>query len=253
MSAGKPFGDLAEVYDSLIDWPQRLEHESGFYRRWFDPSVQRIVDTACGPGHHAALFHGWGLQVEGADVSSEMIDRARRRYGQPPGLGWAVRSFDRPIESQAPFDAAICVGNSLALADDQAVVRSAIAQMLAVLRPSGLLVVQVLNLWALADGPCRWQKCRRMATEQGELLVVKGVHRSGTRGYVDLVVASLTDPPSMQTESVRFLGLEAAELGQAASDAGAEGIEFFGGYDGRPYRREESGDLIAVAQRREQR
>ena len=38
---------------------------------------------------------------------------------------------------------------------------TAIRQMLAAVRPGGVLVVQLLNLWRLPDGPCVWQKCQR--------------------------------------------------------------------------------------------
>ena len=119
-----------------------------------------MIDVACGTGHHAAMFHSWGLRVEGADLSPAMIDRAKAKFGQPQGLRWTVRAFDQPIEPAEPFDVAVCVGNSLALAPDMATVERAIRQMLAAVREGGAIVVQVLNLWRLPDGPCVWQKCR---------------------------------------------------------------------------------------------
>ena len=42
-----------------------------------------------------------------------------------------------------------------------AAARRAVAEMLAAVRPGGAVVVQVLNLWRLPDGPCVWQKRRR--------------------------------------------------------------------------------------------
>ena len=118
-----------------------------------------MLDAACGTGHHAALFHSWGLGVEGADLSPAMIDRARN-FGQPQGLHWSVRAFDAPVAAAEPFDVAVCVGNSLSLAPDIAVAGRAIGQMLSAVRRGGAVVIQVLNLWRLPDGPCVWQKCR---------------------------------------------------------------------------------------------
>ena len=156
--SGKLFDDLTEVYEALVDWPRRLAREEPFYRRWFQRcDVHRVLDTACGTGHHAAMFHRWGLTVQGADLSTAMIAQARDRYGEPPGLRWAVRSFDQPQGADEPFDAAICAGNSLALAPDRPTVQRALQQMLAAVRPAGLVVVHVLNLWRLPDGPCVWQ------------------------------------------------------------------------------------------------
>jgi len=242
------FDDLTDVYEEMINWPKRLAYEEPLFRRLFeDAKVRNVVDTACGTGQHAAMFHSWGLRVEGADISGNMLRRARDRHGEPPGLSWVVRGFDQPIESAEPFDAAVCIGNSLALAPDNATVQQAIRQMLAAVRDQGIVVIHVLNLWRLPDGPCVWQKCRRAAISDREVLIVKGVHRCGSQGYVELVVAEVTGDPNMQSESVPFLGLEAPELERMAIEAGATRVRFYGGYQHRPFDREKSIDLIVVA------
>lgn len=244
------FGDLSDVYEAMIDWPKRLAAEAPFYRRWFERvGVASVLDAACGTGRHAAMFHSWGLRVEGADVSQEMIDRARAFVGEPPGLRWAVRAFDQPVLPAEPFDAAICVGNSLALAPGVDVAGRAIRELMAAVRPGGALVIHLLNLWRLPDGPCVWQKCQRAALARGDVLIVKGVHRCGGRGFVDLVVAGLPDGGRRHTESVPLLGLEAADLERMARQSGAAAVSFFGGYQGQPYQRQESQDLVMVAQR----
>jgi SAM-dependent methyltransferase len=240
--------DLTDVYEAMIDWPKRLAHETPFYRRWFDRcGVRSVVDVACGTGRHAAMFHQWQLRVEGADLSPNMIDRARRQFGEPPGLRWVVRGFDSPIEPAEPFDAALCVGNSLALAPDAATAGRAVEQMFAAVRPGGLVVIQVLNLWRLPDGPCVWQKCQAAVMPQGEMLIVKGVNRGGNRGYVELIVADRAEGTLTNSESVPFLGLEAAELQQMLRQAGAADVQCFGGYQQQPYDRQQSVDLIAIA------
>ena len=248
MTTAELFRDLTDVYESLVDWGARLAREEPFYRRVFAAhDVRRVVDVACGTGHHAAMFQRWGLSVEGADFSVAMIERARRRHGESPDLRWAVRSFDQPIGAVEPFDAAICAGNSLALAADRPMVGRTLQQMFAALHPDGVAVVHVLNLWRLPDGPCVWQKCQRTVLPQGEMLIVKGVHRSGRQGFVDLIVTGLTPATEMHAESAPLLGLEAGELEALARAAGASRCEFFGGYQGEPYVRESSVDLILVA------
>lgn len=243
------FDDLTDVYEAMIDWPKRLEHEGAFYRGLCERIEARtVVDVACGTGRHADLLHGWGLHVEGADLSPRMIARARETFGEPEGLRWAVRGFDRPIAG-GPFDAAVCVGNSLALAPDAATAGRAVGAMLAAVRAGGLVVVHVLNLWRLPDGPCVWQKCKRTTIRGEDVLVVKGVHRCGARGYVDLVVTRLEGEPRMQAECVPFLGIEAAELERMAREAGADDVRFFGGYREEPYDRAQSVDLVMVAGR----
>ena len=242
-----PFAELSLIYDALIDWPKRLAREEPFYRRVFERiGVQSVLDAACGSGRHAAMFHGWGLRVEAADLSGEMIELARRRFGNPPSLRWVVRGFDRPVPS-APFDAAVCVGNSLALAPDRRTAAEAVRQLLAAVRPGGAALVHLLNLWRLPDGPCVWQTIKRAAVAGCELLLVKGVHRCGSGGFVDLVVVPAAADTPPHTESVPLLGIEAAELEQMARDAGAETVRLYGDYQHAPYDRARSCDLIMLA------
>jgi len=264
--AESPFQDLTAVYDLLVDWPKRLAREEPFYRRLFERiGARRVADVACGTGRHAAMFHSWGLSVEGSDVDPKMIELARAKSrsgkGSDPlglrgltplrtgGLRFVVRGFEEPIRAAEPFDVALCVGNSLALAPDAATAARAVREMLAAVRDGGAVVVHVLNLWRLPDGPCVWQKCLRAALAQGDVLIAKGVHRSGTRGYVDLIVAPVDAPEQVHSESVPLLGIEAAELSRMAAEAGASDVQLFGGYDEKPYEPLESTDLILVATR----
>lgn len=255
-----------EVYDALIDWPKRLANETPFYRQLIDEiGARRTLDAACGTGHHAALLHSWGLEVEGADSSPAMIAFCRAHRGEPAGLRWVERSFlAAPGADEASFDLVICVGNSLALATDAAsqgdaaaeradrlnAVGRAVAAMLARLRPGGALVLQVLNLWRLAEGPTLWQKSLRVTIDGREHLVFKGVHRAGGFGYVDLIDAIPDDEPlRANVESARFVGLTAEEVEAMCRAGGASTVAFFGGYDRVAYDPQRSTDLIVVARR----
>ncbi len=242
-----PFDDLSAVYDALIDWPKRLAREEPFYRQVFEQAgVQSVVDVACGSGRHAAMFHDWGLRVEAADVSHEMIELARCRFGEPPGLRWVVRGFDLPVAS-GPFDAAVCVGNSLALAPDRRTAAEAVRQMLAAVRPGGMIVVQVLNLGRLPEGPCVWQIVKRATLAERDLLLVKGVHRCGSGGFVDLVVVPLDAEGSPHAESVPLLAIDSDDLQQMARSAGAAEVALYGNYQRTPFDSGQSPDIIVVA------
>lgn len=244
------FDPWADAYEAMIDWPKRLANEEPFYRWLFERAgVRRVLDTACGTGHHAAMFHRWGLEVEAADISPAMIERCRGQWGEPQGLRWVVRGFDQPA-GEGQFDAAICIGNSLALAPDLAGVQGAIRNMLNAVRPGGVVAFHVLNLWRLPEGLCQWQKCQRASLGGQDHLIIKGVHRSGGRGYVDMLVTRLdATPPELRTDTVPFLGLHAPDLESAARSAGAAQVERFGTYRRDAYAQDQSPDLIVVATR----
>jgi SAM-dependent methyltransferase len=248
--SGDVFNDVTDVYEAMIDWPKRLANEGRFFRRLFDRvGVRGVVDVACGTGRHGTLFHSWGLEVEGADIGASMIERAQTNFGEPPNMRWVVRGFDQPIQPKEPFDAAICIGNSLALAPDIPTVQGAVHEMLAAIRSGGVAVLHVLNLWRFPDGPCQWQKCKHATLERGDVLIAKGVHRAGSGGYVDLIIASLDAPTKMQTESIPFLGIESDALCEIARKAGASAVQVFGNYQEQFYDRDSSVDLIVVAEK----
>lgn len=244
------FDDLSDIYDAMVDWPRRLANEAPLYRKLFDRCrARRALDAACGTGRHAAQFSQWGLSVEGADASPAMIDKARALHGERPTLRWVVRPFEQPALASEPFDVAICVGNSLALAPDVAAVERAVDHLLAAVRDGGLILLHVLNLWRLREGPCYWQqKWRRVRRGSEDWLVLKGIHRWGTRGFLELVVARPGEE-TPRTESTPLLALEPDFLHQTVLRAGGRDVRLHGDYQGRPYDRGQSVDLILIAEK----
>jgi len=249
--ANEPFQVPPAVYEALIDWPKRLANEEPFYRRLFDRAgVRNVLDVACGTGQHAALFASWGVRVEGADASPAMIVHCGARYGESDSLHWVVRPFDQPHPAPGSFDVVVCVGNSLGLAPDFAAVERAVQEMCAAVRDGGACVIHVLNLWSLPDGPSVWQKCRRVTLDGREHILVKGVHRAGTRGFVDLIDLEMSGGPVQpRYESTLFWGVESADLVGLLRQAGAHDAYCFGSYQEEPYVRTQSTDLIVVARK----
>ncbi len=244
------FAHRAPLYEALVDWPKRLANESPFYRAQFARhGVRRVLDAACGTGQHAALFAGWGLDVTGADLSPAMIARCCARDAAP-GVRWLVHDFLEPHAPGSQFDAVICVGNSLALLPDAAAVGQALAALLASLRPGGIGVFHVVNLWSIAEGPCTWQKCRRATIEGTDHVLLKGIHRVGAVGHVEFAAIALEGGGATPVyDTARFLGFERAEFEGLARAANAAEVEIWGDYQQRPFDRARSPDLLAVVTR----
>ncbi len=240
-----------ESYDALVDWPKRLANEEPFYRRRFaEAGAQRVLDVACGTGHHVALFHSWGLHAEGADIDPPMIEFCRVQHGQSESLNWVIRSFTEPAAPPGTFDAAACVGNSLALVPDIETVAHVLKAMLASLRPGGVCIAQVVNLWRLTEGPTTWQKCQRRPRPDGDQILIKGMHRVGGCGHVDFIDIRLAGTQLRSaTHAARFLGLRDTDLRSAALAGGADNVRFWGSYQETPYDPATSPDLILTCVR----
>jgi SAM-dependent methyltransferase len=245
------FDDHSWRYEAMVDWPKRLANEAPFYRKLFaDAGIRTVLDAACGTGHHAEMFHSWGLSVEAADISKGMIERCRARLGTSDRLRWVVRSFDQPAEPTGTFDAVLCVGNSLSLASDMHTVHRAVRAMLDSARSGGVCVIHVLNVWSLPDGPMLWQKTLRVRHAGRDHLLIKGIHRSSASVRIEVLDLTI-DPPSVQrwSESTPLLPITADDLVASAKAAGASLIETYGDYRQTPYDRATSPDLIAVCRK----
>ena len=280
------FDHVTEAYEALIDWPKRLARETPLLRAVLTEcgalgamenaatAAGRALDLACGTGHHAALLSEWGLEVEGRDASSAMVAWCKQHWGTSDRRRWRVASFtDAAADDAGAFDAVLCLGNSLALAASPVEAAAAIRQMAAALRPrvatsasggasgprpagasdlrpGGVLVLQVLNLAKLPDGPPVWQVCKRVTLSDGAHLLVKGVQRQGERGLVNLIDVQLADAgPVPRYDSTPLLSLSREFVEQACTAAGLRQVECFGGYDRSAFAAGSSTDLLVTARR----
>ena len=160
---------LAPMFDVMTDWDARLALEGPFLHAALEQvGARRVLDAACGSGGHALWLARQGYEVYGADASPVMIALARQKAAD---AGVAVRfetaelsGLAVPFDDVAPFDAVLCLGNSLPHLLSQEALAEALAAMAALLRPGGLLLLQDLNY------DLRWRvQPRWFAAQGGEL------------------------------------------------------------------------------------
>ncbi len=104
------------------------------------PAGSRILDVPCGQGRHAHLFAEAGYDVDGLDLSHELLARARAR-GTGKTLRYTRGDMRRlPARWTARFDAVVNLFTSFGFfvlpRDDERVV----AEWARVLKPGGVLV-----------------------------------------------------------------------------------------------------------------
>lgn len=130
-----------------VDSPKRvkLRHEQAakFLRdRLRDVSAARVLDLGCGDGVMGEVLRGDGYEVEGADVSSRVLDVAERWYA-------GTRRFDMnrdelPEAWRSAFDAVVC----LEVLEHLEHPRRNIEQALAALKPGGVAAFSFPNIFS---------------------------------------------------------------------------------------------------------
>jgi 2-polyprenyl-3-methyl-5-hydroxy-6-metoxy-1,4-benzoquinol methylase len=128
---------------------RRLVTDAAIVRAVLERRPERVLDLGCGEGWLARALAEQGIGVVGIDVSTELVDAARRAGG---GAFHAV-AYDAlaadPSLARGEYDAVVC--NFSLLGEDPTPLLESLRR---VLRPGGALVVQTVHPWTAAgEGP----------------------------------------------------------------------------------------------------
>jgi glycine/sarcosine N-methyltransferase len=244
---------LSADYDRFVDWEGRLAREMPFFEKLFaEHGVRRVVDMACGTGHHAIALAQRGYEVLGSDVSQGMVSRAQENATaaevQATFLQAGFGELGKWVKE--PYDALLCLGNSLPSLLGEEALKDALADMAQVLVPGGLLVLQNLNYDRV------WPKRERFMPLQ--------THRQGDEEwlffrFVDFHPETLTFNMIIlhkngggwdyRAEATELRPIFKEDLQRLLAQTGFASIDFYGDYDFNPYQQDTSGDLVVVAQK----
>jgi glycine/sarcosine N-methyltransferase len=243
---------LAADYDRFVNWEGRLSHELPFFLSLFEgEGVARVLDTACGTGHHAIALARRGYQVVGADLSVPMVERARENASAAGvDVTFSVAGLGELSSLGQTFDAAICLGNSLPHLLSAQAVEGALDDLASVIRPGGLLVIQNRNfdrVWVERE---RFMAPQSTRDAEGEWLFLRfyDFHQK-TVTFNMIRLRRTEDGWAQDVESTELRPIFRNDLADTLSAAGFGEIALHGSYDGSAFDPAQSGDLIAVAKR----
>jgi SAM-dependent methyltransferase len=243
-------------YRRLIAWPARLEREWPFLERVLESAPgRRVLDLGAGTGEHSRRIAEAGFEVVGIDSSEAMLEKA----AEPPLPGNVrfVRGDIADIQRlvQSPADAAICLGNTLPHLEDDAMAKLA-GGLAGVLSPGAPLVAQMLNYERIRARTVRHLPLNFRPGEDGSETIFLRVMSGVSDGHVIFSPTTLRyapdeDPPVevTATRSVRLRAWTWPELRAVFERAGFDCSNVYGGFDGTPYRPDESSDVLAVMRR----
>jgi ubiquinone/menaquinone biosynthesis C-methylase UbiE len=244
-----PYKDFAERYDLSFgqfgdDDPQTVE----FFRTLFkDSKVHSVLDCACGTGRHLPLFHSLGCVVFGSDISQAMLARGRKNLAEHgldiPLVQADFRELPRHFERR--FDAVVCLA-ALGFMPDEEECAKALASMFAVLRDGGLLILTAMP----TDRQWKEQPRFQLVANNRDftrLFVID--YKDCTARYNVLDIFHSPDKYDLQEWSAELYVFLRDEQEMLLKAAGFRKVDFYASFDFKPYDKETSNGLIAVAQK----
>jgi glycine/sarcosine N-methyltransferase len=255
------YDDFSLDYDRFVAWPGRLAAELPFVIRELQSiNARRVLDAACGTGRHAIALAQQGYDVTGADLSSGMIERARANAeAEGVDVHFTVAGFgELARHTQPPFDALLCLGNSLPHLLTSADLNAALSDFAACLRPGGLVLIQNRNFDAVLaqrersvePSAGRWMEPQFHREAEAEWLFLR-FYDFEPDGLLTFNVVTLRRPAAgnwgQHVAAVRLWPLRQAEMTAALFSAGFEAITCYGAMSGAPFDPETSDNLIVTA------
>jgi len=139
----------ATTYDATFGSIGLFRYDHQMLMRWF-ACPGRLLDLGCGTGRTLVAFARRGFAVEGVDLSSEMLEVARRKLqevGVEDAPLYQGNIADLPMEAlRPPYDYAVCLFSTLGLVAGHANRVRAVRQAASLLRPGGQYVFHAQNL-----------------------------------------------------------------------------------------------------------
>jgi SAM-dependent methyltransferase len=209
------WGDFSKRYVDLIN---QLLEERSILR-------ERILDLACGTGVLALELARMGHQVHGIDISPEMIERAKDRSVDMPGVSFQVGDM-RNFELAERFHICTCTFDSINYLLEADEVKQMFCHVAKALERSGVFVFDS-NTEQLYINRHKGTHPRELGDES---FVQKCIYDSAKKEAK--TVFEFSDGT---TEVHIQRPYELGELEPLLGEAGLSIIDTFGGYDRRPY------------------
>jgi glycine/sarcosine N-methyltransferase len=140
------YDEIASEYDEMISFETAIDKKKIFLKTLINQNSKTAADIGCGSGVDSIALSLSGLKVVAFDPSSEMLKTAesnsKRMNVQPVFHNSTADKI--PNEFDNNFDLVLSLGNTLAnISNDK--LQKSIQRCYDILKPSGQLIVQILN------------------------------------------------------------------------------------------------------------
>lgn len=260
------YDDFSADYDRFVNWEERLPVEMPFILEKLRTAALeedrpiRVLDAACGTGMHAIALAKAGMRVSGADLSAEMIRvaktnaRAAQSSVEFKTAGFGVLAETFAGSSSFPYDAVICLGNSLPHLLSPESIMDTLADMAKCLGPGGLLLLQNRNFDAVMAEKDRWLGTQSHVEGNQEWLFLR-FYDFDSDGLITFNIIRLhrVDDGEWkeQRSATRLFPLRQELLLDLLDKAGLNQISCFGKMGNDTFDPKDSGNLVIIAEKKQ--
>lgn len=250
------YDKFSQDYDRFVNWENRLAFELPFLLEQLSgvtpqPGVPlRVLDAACGTGQHVIALAKKGLNVTGADLSSEMIEVSRANAKsagldlrfESVGFGSLAKTF-----GVGSFSAILCLGNSLPHLLTPADLAHALRDFSNCMSPGGILIVQNRNFDGVLASRSRWME-PETHVEGNREWVFQRFYDFETDELIRFNIVTLTREAGKDWQSsltaTHLRPQKKQELADALAEAGFTHLQSYGSLSGEAFVPLSSGNLV---------
>jgi SAM-dependent methyltransferase len=207
--------------------------------------VKRAIDAGAGTGFHSLLLARLGVDVTAVDLSGEMLSRVQRHAADMHlTVNTLQGGFARlPERIAGRYDAVFCLGNTLAHLCSRDELDASLRAFRTVLRPDGLLMVQLLNYERILATRERIQNIRET---DGTTFIRFYDYHADLVDFNILTIRRIGSGLAHALETVRLRPYVRGDLFPALAHAGFDRLSAYGSIALEEYE-SESRNLVLVA------
>ncbi len=241
---------FADKYEIMLS-SERYQRVIPFFKKIFaQHKVKSILDCACGTGRHAIAFSQLGFQVEGCDLSSEMVKQASENaVASGVKVNFVRSDFKKLTEVfNRKFDCVVCVGNSLTHELEDKGVLSALESMYQVLSENGVVIIQIRNIPKLIGEKNRIFPVHHHKEPNGDLKLFFYVLDFYPSKVTFNVVSYIESDglPKFDVNCVDYNPISYSKLASLLIETGFKDLRIFGDFEFAKFREAKSANIIIV-------
>ncbi len=240
---------LADEYDSMTSFEQRLVKEEplicSIVKKY---KIKTALDAGSGTGVHSILLAKSGVEVTAVDISRKMLQllslHANERKLNIKTIETNFLDLQKKVHQK--FDAIFCMGNTLVHAKTQRELKKIFSNFQRLLKPNGILFVQILNYDRIISNK---EIIQSIKESEGKIFIRFYCFRDK---YIDFNIITLERKDGLlqhklQTTTLRPINQE--EIAGLLRETRFKKIEFLGNLNGDKFTKSKSKDLFIIARK----